>query len=96
MSKKDAYIEKAQAKIDEQTARLNRLKAQVKGEVASQKIEAYERIEKLESTLKAAKSRLKEVTDSAGEAWKEEAKRFESLADELGASFKKFFSNKGD
>ncbi len=92
MSKKDAYIEKAQAKIEEQSAKLDELKAQVKGEVASQKIEAFEKIEKLEAKLDAAKLRLSEITESAEDAWEDLTHRFESLADEVGVSVKKFFS----
>ena len=91
MSKKDAYVEKAQAKISEQSAKLNELKAKVKGQVADQKIETYEHIEKLELKLDAAKSRLAEIADSAEEGWQDLTGRYETLADEFGASVKKFF-----
>lgn len=91
MSKKDAYVQKAQAKIDEQSAKLDQLKAQFKGEVSDKKIDAYEKIEKLEAKLSAAKSRLAEIIDSAEGAWEDLTVRLESLADEVGTSVKKFF-----
>jgi DNA repair exonuclease SbcCD ATPase subunit len=92
MSKKDAYVEKAQAKIEEQSAKLDQLKAKVKGEAADTKIEGHKQIEKLESKLDAAKARLAEITDSAEDAWEDLTDRFDKLADDLGASVKKFFS----
>jgi DNA repair exonuclease SbcCD ATPase subunit len=90
MSKKDAYIEKAQAKIEEQSAKLEQLKAKLKGETASIKIESNKRIEKLESNLDAAKTRLAEIKDSAEDAWEDLTERFDNLADDVGASVKKF------
>ena len=90
MNKRDAYIEKAQAKIEEYNARLDVLKAKAKGEIASQKITANEQIDKLDEKLNAAKKQLAKLTDSAGDAWEEFSGRFEELADDLGASIKKF------
>jgi len=92
MSKKDAYVEKAQAKIDEHSAKLDQLRAQFKGEVSNKKIEAYEKIEKLEAKLNTAKSRLAEIIGSAEDKWEDLTDRLESLGDEVGASVKKFFS----
>lgn len=92
MSKRDAYIEKAQAKVDEHAAKIQQLKAQAKGGVADKKISAHNQLEKLEAKLDAAKAKLAEVKDSAEDAWEDVASRFESLADEVGASVKKFFS----
>jgi predicted nuclease with TOPRIM domain len=91
MSKKDAYVEKGQSIIDEQSAKLSQLKAQVQGKVADQKIEAHEQIEKLEATLATAKVRLAEIADSAEGTWEDLTDRFDSLADEVGSSVKKFF-----
>jgi len=80
MSKKDAYIEKAQAKIEEYACKLDELKAKAKGEVAGLKIELLEQIDK-----------LAELTDSAEDKWEDLSTRFEVLADDLGTSFRKFF-----
>lgn len=91
MNEKDAYIEKAQAKIEEYVAKLDVLKAKTKGEGAELKIEAHEQIDKLEVKLDAIKSQLAETSDAAEDAWRDLSRRFEELADDLGASFKKFF-----
>lgn len=89
MSKKDAYIKKSQATIMEYTAKLDVLKAKAKGEVADLKIDAYEQIEKLETKLKTAKSRLSDLTNAAEDKWQGLSDRFEELTDEIGASIKK-------
>jgi predicted nuclease with TOPRIM domain len=94
MSKKDAYVEKGQAKIDEQIAKINQFKAKAKGKVADQKIEAHEHIEKLEKKLDAAKTYLAEIADSAEDKWEDLSDRFEVLADDIGTSVKKFFSKR--
>lgn len=92
MSKKDAYVQKAKAKIDEHSAKLDQLKAQADGSIADKKIEAHKHIEKLEAKLEVAKQRLGEITDSAEEAWEDLTDRFDHLTDELGSAFKKFFN----
>ncbi|MBK8971279.1 MAG: hypothetical protein IPM37_07930 [Hahellaceae bacterium] len=92
MSKRDAYIEKAQAKIDEHAAKVDEYKAKLKGKVADKKIEAHEHLEKLEHSLNEAKAQLAEMIGSAESAWEETSKRFEVLADDLSASVKKFFA----
>jgi predicted nucleic acid-binding Zn-ribbon protein len=91
MKRKDAYIEKAQARIDEYACKLDELKAKARGEVAGLKIDAKEQVDKLEVKLDAAKVRLAELTDSAEDKWEDLSTRFEVLADDLGASFRKFF-----
>lgn len=94
MNRKDAYIEKANARIEEYSARLDVLKAKAREEVADQKISAHEHIVKLEAKLETAKSRLDELTAAAGDGWEDLSGRFEELADDLGASFRKFFAKR--
>jgi len=91
MNRRDAYIEKTQARIEEYTCRLDELKAKAKGEVAGLKLDFQETLEKLEAELDTAKSRFAELTDSAEDKWEDLATRFEVLAADLGASFRKFF-----
>ena len=91
MTKKAAYIDKAQAKIDEHSASLNELKAKAKGKVADQKIDAYKGVEKLESELNSAKEKLAEIADSAEDKWEDLTGRFDTLTEELSTSVKKFF-----
>ncbi len=92
MNSKDAYLEKAAAKIEEYSARLELLKAKAGVEVANRKISAQEQIVKLEASLEHAKSRLAELSDAAEDGWEELSERFDELADDLGASFRKFFA----
>jgi hypothetical protein len=89
MSKKDAYIEKAQAKIDEYAAKIEVLKSKSKGDIAGKKIVAYEQIEKLDTKLSAAKMRLVDLSESAGDTWEGLSGRLEELAEDLGVSIKK-------
>ena len=91
MNKKDAYIEKAKAKIDEQIAKLDLLKAKAQGEVADHKLKSQEKIAELETKIKAAKTHLAEITDAAEDAWENIKNKFDNLADDIGSSFKKFF-----
>jgi enoyl reductase-like protein len=91
MSKRDAYIEKAQAKIDEHAANLDKMKAKAKGGIADKKIEAHEHIEKLEANLNKAKKQLAEIVGAAEASWEDLTGRFDTLADDLSTSVKKFF-----
>lgn len=91
MNKKDIYIEKAQAKIDEYSAELARLKAKTKGEFAELKIEAQQQIDQLDDKLSVVKTRLSEIVDAAEDKWEDLSVRFEELSDDLGAAFRKFF-----
>ena len=92
MDKKEQYIEKAKAKIDELIAKLDVLKAKAKGEIADQKIKTKKRIEDLEAKLKESKQHLSEIIDSAGDDWEKFRTKFDILAEDIGNSFKKFFS----
>ena len=92
MSKKEAYIEKAKAKIDKQMAKLEELKAKARGEIAEGKIKSQQKIDELEAKMKAAKAHLTEITDSAEDTWESIKGRFDDLADDIGAALKKFFA----
>lgn len=91
MRKKEAYIEKAQAKINEQIAKLDQLKAKAQGEIADQKLKSQEKIEELEAKIKEAKAHLSEIADAAEDAWENIKNKFDHLSDDIGSSFKRFF-----
>jgi predicted nucleic acid-binding Zn-ribbon protein len=91
MSRKDAYIEKAQAKINKQIAKLDQLKAKAQGEIADQKFKSQDKIEELEAKIKGAKAHLSEITDAAEDAWDNIKNKLDNLTDDIGSSFKKFF-----
>ncbi len=69
MSKQDAYFQKIEAEIEEQTARMQLLKANAKKMIAEGKIGAYEEAEKLEKKIKKAKKILINFKDSSKDAW---------------------------
>jgi predicted nucleic acid-binding Zn-ribbon protein len=92
MNKKEAYIEKAQAKINEQIGKLNQLKAKAQGEIADQKLKSQEIIEEVEAKIKDAKAHLSDITEATEDAWENIKIKFDHLADDIGTSFKKFFS----
>ena len=91
MSKKEAYIEKAQAKINEQIAKVDQLKAKAQGEIADKKLKSQEKIKELEAKIKDAKAHLSEITDAAEDGWENIKNKFDHLADDIGSSLKKFF-----
>lgn len=92
MSTKEAYIEKAQAKVEEYTAKLALLKAQAKGAIAEQKIDSHEEVDLLETKIKAAELQIIELKNASEEAWGELSSRFDTLTDELSNSVAKFFA----
>ena len=70
------------------------LNAKIEKMVAEQKAEAQKQMKKLEENMKKAQARLKEVSNSAEGAWEETAKKFDTLAEDMAASVKKFWSAK--
>lgn len=92
MSTRDAYIEKAQAKIDEYSAKLDQMKAQAKSKQADEKIEAQRNADKLEAEIEVAKQRVNEWANSTEEDPKDVSSRFKTLGDDLENSFRKFFN----
>ena len=71
MSLKDAYREKMEARIAEQQARLDLLKARAKMAAADGKIMAYEELADAEQKLAAAKAKLKDLAHASEGAFKE-------------------------
>lgn len=80
MSKKDEYIAKARAQVDEQVARLDQLKAQAKQNIADTKVDAMQRIEELEKHVADARTKLDAIADVAEDKFEEAKARFESTA----------------
>ena len=71
MSLKDAYRQKMEAKLAEQQARLDLLKARAKLAVADGKIMAYEEVADAEQKLASAKVKLKELAHASQGAYQE-------------------------
>jgi hypothetical protein len=83
MSLKDAYREKMEARIAEEQAHLDLLKARAKRAAADGKIMAYEELADTEQKLAAAKVKLKELAHASEGAFKEMKTGMEKAWDAL-------------
>ena len=89
MSLKDAYRQKMEAKLAEQQARLDLLKARAKLAVADGKIMAYEELADAEQKLSSAKVKLKELAHASEGAYHEMKAGMEQAWDALKTAGKK-------
>lgn len=89
MSLKDVYRQKMEAKLAEQQARLDLLKARAKLAVADGKIMAYEELADAEQKLIFAKVKLKELSHASQGAFQEMKTGMENAWDALKSASKK-------
>jgi F0F1-type ATP synthase membrane subunit b/b' len=89
---KGAYRKKAEAKIEEQQAKLDQLRAKAKGAGADAQIEADQQIGELEKALKTARRKLEDIGAAAEDAWEDVAKSFDRAWEDVSGSAKKLFS----
>jgi len=92
MDKKDLYIEKAQATINEQLAKLDQLKAQAEGEVADKKLQLQAQIDKLEPQIEQAKAKLTELKTMTESVLEDTVSKLDDMFDNATDTVKKFFS----
>ena len=71
MSKREAYVEKFKAKLDEWNAEISKMEAKAKGAGADSKLKYEEQITEVKSRRDKARDRLKEVRESSDEAWED-------------------------
>ena len=71
MSLRDAYREKMEARLAEEQARLDLLKARAKIVLADSKIMGYEQLADAQQKLDTAKTKLKALAHSSEDAFKE-------------------------
>jgi len=99
MSMRDAYRQKIEAQLEEQSARLAVLKAKAKQAVADGRIIAYEEIGAAEEKINALKAKLKELGAASEGAWETMKGGIDSAWKELSDSCKEAadkFRSKGD
>ena len=84
MDKREVYREKAQAKLDELNARIDLLKAQMRGEAADAKLALSGQLEILENVREDLKSRMGQLRTGAESAWDEIATGLDHAMDEVG------------
>jgi hypothetical protein len=94
MSLKDAYRQKMEARLAEQQAHLDLLKARIKLAEADGKIMAYEELADAEQKLAAAHVQLKELAHASAGAFKEMKtgmeKAWDALKTAAGEAAKKY------
>jgi hypothetical protein len=96
---REAYRQKIEAQLEEQSARLAVLKAKAKQAVADGKIMAYEEIGVAEEKITALKAKLKELGAASEGAWVTMKGGIDSAWKELTESCKQAadkFRSKGD
>jgi len=83
MDKRVVYREKAQAKLEELNARIDLLKAQMKGEAADAKLALNGQVEVLENVRENLQSRMRRLRTGAEDAWDEIATGLDHAMDEV-------------
>ncbi len=86
MSLKHAYLEKMDAVVEEQQARLALLKAQAKRTMADGKIIAYEELADADRKLEVLRARMRHLTQTGGELVGELRLGVEKALDDLGSA----------
>ncbi len=86
---KDAYRQKAEARIEEYQAKLQQARARAKGASADAKIEAERHIAELEGAIEAGRERLSKLGDAAEEAWQDLARSLDAAWEEVSDGIKK-------
>ncbi|HUU73630.1 MAG TPA: coiled coil domain-containing protein, partial [Burkholderiales bacterium] len=84
MSEKQAYEKKLQAKLDEWSAEIDKLKAKADSAEADVQLDYNRRIDGLRSMQQAANERLVALRDASDNAWQDLKGGMESALDSLG------------
>lgn len=92
MSMKEAYEKKLQAKLDEWSADIDKLKARADSAEADAQLEYYKQIEELRSMRDDAKKKLEELQQAGDDAWEDLKAGIDSAWDSLGSSIKSAMS----
>ncbi len=92
MSKKEAYIQRLQAQLDEWGAEIQKLKAKAGKAEADARIEYHEILEDLKEKQEKAKGKIKELRQAGDEAWKDMRSGIENAWNNLRESVKSAIS----
>ncbi|MGA7178595.1 MAG: coiled coil domain-containing protein [Thiobacillaceae bacterium] len=71
MSKRDAYVQKMQAKLDEWNSEIDKLAAKADSAQADAKLKYQEQVEKLKVQRDAARHKLDELAHASESAWED-------------------------
>ncbi len=84
MEKKEAYQQKAEAKLAEWDAEIDRLKAKARAADADAQIVFQDQIEKMESKKGNVESKMDELKSAGEGAWEDIATGVDKALDDLG------------
>lgn len=84
---KDAYIEKAKAKIDEWNADIDKLKAKIDGANAEAKLQYENQLKELREQRDLGMEKLKEAQAASDSAWDDISAGFTSAFETVQKSF---------
>lgn len=87
MTEKELYQQKKQAQLDEWKAEVDKLKAKASGASADAQLELNKEIEALEGKIEEGKTKLGEVADASGDAWKSIKDGVESAWESMKSAF---------
>lgn len=88
MSKKDAYLEKLHAKLDEWNAEIDKLKAKLDAAGAEKRVEYQEQIQNLKQKQKEVEQKMATIRSAGGDAWEDLKKGVESAWDAMESAMK--------
>ena len=85
---KEAYQQKAEAKLEEFQANLNRARAQAKGASADARLAMEKRIDKLKNKVAEGRKQLGEMGDAADDVRENLSKNLDDTWDQLSSDIK--------
>jgi len=88
MSEKSAYEQKAEAKIEEMDAEIQRLRAKAKEQNADARLESENAIDRLKARRDDVAARLEETKSSSGEAWRDVKAGLDRAMDDMRGAFR--------
>jgi chromosome segregation ATPase len=92
MSKKEAYIEKLQAQLDEWDAEIKKLNAKAAKAQADAKLEYHEQIDRIRLQQQEARAKMDELRQSSEDAWEDLVAGMERAWDSLGKAVRSAMS----
>ena len=88
MSKRDAYVQKLQAQLDEWNAEVDKLKAKADKAQADAQLAYHKQIDSLREQQQAAHAKLNELRQSSEDAWEDLKEGVEGAWSQLGDAVK--------
>ena len=85
---RQSYVKKLQAKLDEWSAEIDKLKAKAEGASADVQIEYNKQVNELQEKQKAANDKLAELKEASGDTWEELKNDMDSMWSSLERTFR--------